>query len=71
MPLSGLIADSFGWEFVYYFFGTIAMVFAIFWILLAHDSPKEHPRMNQVFFFPMVESLRIILETFFSLEVLK
>ena len=51
MPLSGLIADSFGWEYVYYFFGAIAMAFAILWIALAHDSPKDHHRMNKAFIF--------------------
>ncbi len=51
MPLSGVIADSFGWEYVYYFFGVIAMAFAILWIVLAHNSPKDHQRMNQAIIF--------------------
>ncbi len=48
LPLSGLLADTLGWEYVYYFFGSVAVFFSIVWSILAHDSPSKHPRITQV-----------------------
>ncbi len=48
LPLSGLLADTLGWEYVYYFFGGVAVLFSIVWSALAHDSPSKHPRITQV-----------------------
>jgi ACS family sodium-dependent inorganic phosphate cotransporter len=48
LPLSGLLADAFGWEYVYYFFGGAALLFSLIWAFLAHDSPSKHPRISEV-----------------------
>ncbi len=48
LPLSGLLADTLGWEYVYYFFGSVAVFFSIVWSILAHDSPSKHPRISKV-----------------------
>ena len=50
MPLSGLLAAAFGWEYDFYFFGAIALAFSILWLFLAHDSPSQHLTMDEVVF---------------------
>jgi len=48
LPLSGLLADNFGWEYVYYFFGGAALIFSALWAVLAYDAPNKHPRISEV-----------------------
>ena len=47
MPLSGLIADYFGWAWVFYFFGLLGVVWSFFWFILVTDSPSEHPKISK------------------------
>eukprot|EP00794_Sanderia_malayensis_P011312 gene11312-12496_t len=42
MMFSGLIADSFSWPKVFYFFGAITMVWGAIWFWLVTDSPFNH-----------------------------
>ncbi len=42
-PIAGLLIDSFGWESVFYFTGTVELVWCLAWYRLAHDSPSDHP----------------------------
>lgn len=45
-PLCGFIIDRFGWPYVFYTTGSLAMLWCIMWYLLAFNSPKEHPRIS-------------------------
>ncbi|XP_057302082.1 sialin-like [Hydractinia symbiolongicarpus] len=46
MPLSGLIADNFGWPWVFYSFGLMAIIWSFFWFMLITDSPKDQPKIS-------------------------
>ncbi len=48
IPLSGVLADAFGWESVFYIFGGAAVSFSILWAVFIHESPNEHPRISKV-----------------------
>ncbi len=49
--LSGYLSDNFGWEFSFYFFGFVAIVFAMAWNQICFNSPDSHPEIKQVRFF--------------------
>ncbi|XP_065565869.1 putative inorganic phosphate cotransporter [Artemia franciscana] len=44
--LTGLIIENIGWEAVFYVEGCFGVVWAVFWLLLVHDNPEEHPRIS-------------------------
>jgi MFS family permease len=43
---SGLIADSLGWEAVFYIQGSLAVVVVAAWLHVVYDSPELHPRIS-------------------------
>lgn len=43
---SGLIAQSLGWEAVFYIQGSLALVVVAAWLFFVYDSPKLHPRIS-------------------------
>jgi len=43
MGLSGFLTESLGWPSVFYIFGALTAVIAIFWFILCADSPDVHP----------------------------
>ncbi|KKI89686.1 glucarate transporter [Bacillus sp. SA1-12] len=45
-PIMGYITYKFGWEYVFYFMGTIGIIVAFIWLKTIHN-PKEHPRISQ------------------------
>ena len=45
--LAGYVADSLGWEAVFYVTGGLSMVWVVAWFLLVWDSPALHPRISQ------------------------
>ena len=45
--LSGVLADEFGWEWIFYFFGIIGCIWCFAWIWICFDSPAKHPRISQ------------------------
>ncbi|XP_077967299.1 sialin-like isoform X2 [Styela clava] len=45
LPLSGLLAATFGWQSVFYVTGSIGCVWSLLWLILIYDSPSEHPRI--------------------------
>ena len=47
-PISSIMAEKFGWESVFYTFGTAGCVWFIFWVFLIFDDPNSHPRISQV-----------------------
>ena len=42
--ISGIIADAWGWESVFYIEGGSCFVWLLLWILFAADTPSTHPR---------------------------
>ena len=46
--LSGAIAESFGWEWDFYFFGIVGLVSGFFWIFLVSSTPSQHRRISKV-----------------------
>ena len=46
MPLCGYLCEKVGWESVFYVFGTVGIVWFIFWSLLVYDGPELHPRIS-------------------------
>jgi ACS family glucarate transporter-like MFS transporter len=44
-PIMGAITHQFGWQAVFYFMGTIGLLFAVIWPRLIHN-PREHPKAN-------------------------
>ena len=43
------MAEKFGWESVFYTFGSAGCIWFIFWIVLVFDGPSVHPRISQVY----------------------
>ena len=41
MPLTGIICDYLGWEAAFYIFGSVGIVWFIFWAILIYDSPEK------------------------------
>ena len=50
LSLSGYLAEELGWEWDFYFFGILGLVFCCFWMILIHSSPSRHPKISKVFF---------------------
>jgi predicted MFS family arabinose efflux permease len=48
VPLSGILADNFGWESIFYFFGGAAMIESILWAFYIHEAPHNHPTISEV-----------------------
>lgn len=46
MALSGIIAHSLGWPSIYYFFGTVGIIWTILWIFLTSETPEKHPLIS-------------------------
>ncbi len=46
LPFSGILADTLGWEAVFYVEGGLAMIWCVLWIFLVYDSPQDHPRIH-------------------------
>ena len=69
--LSGLLADEFGWEWVFYFFGILGCIWCVAWTFICHDSPAKHPRISEVSrvriqFYGCFKSQILIIRTFSS-----
>lgn len=41
MPLSGILAQSLGWESLFYVFGAIGCVWFIAWIIIVREGPEK------------------------------
>ncbi|XP_072125414.1 vesicular glutamate transporter 3 [Mobula birostris] len=46
MPLAGLLVQYKGWSSVFYVYGMFGMIWYIFWLLLAYQSPAKHPTIT-------------------------
>ncbi|XP_055627576.1 sialin [Toxorhynchites rutilus septentrionalis] len=43
MPLSGVFANAYGWESVFYIFGVVGCIWFVAWIFLVKTSPEVDP----------------------------
>ena len=46
-PINGWLAVEFGWQFIFYFTGTVAMLFSAALGYCCHDTPAEHDTISQ------------------------
>ncbi|KAJ3658710.1 hypothetical protein Zmor_010435 [Zophobas morio] len=44
--LGGFLISEYGWPSVFYFSGTISLLWSGFWFYLIYDSPRQHPRIS-------------------------
>lgn len=44
---SGMMADSLGWEAVFYIEGSLSLVVVSLWLFFVYDAPKVHPRISK------------------------
>ena len=48
LPISGVISSDWGWEYAFYLFGSLTLVWLVFWAMLIRNSPGEHPTISEV-----------------------
>ncbi len=46
-PISSLMGDNFGWESIFYTFGSVGCVWFVFYAFLAYSDADEHPRISE------------------------
>ena len=49
LSLSGILAEKWGWESIFYVFGSLSMIISLLWMFCVHESPSHHPRISEVF----------------------
>ena len=47
MPLSGIFAKFFGWQSIFYIFGSVAMIWFVLWMLIVRKSPEADPYISK------------------------
>jgi MFS transporter, ACS family, solute carrier family 17 (sodium-dependent inorganic phosphate cotransporter), other len=47
LPVSGLLAASVGWEWVFYVFGIIGCVWTVAWLVIVRRSPAKDPFISE------------------------
>lgn len=40
LPISGILAQTLGWESIFYVFGVIGCIWTVFWLMFVRQSPK-------------------------------
>lgn len=46
LPLSGLLADTVGYQAPFYAYGTFGIIWYMFWIWLCFENPRKHPAIS-------------------------
>ncbi|XP_032230700.2 sialin [Nematostella vectensis] len=46
MPLSGFLAQRFGWSTIFYVFGVFGIIWTLLWFSIVKNSPSEDPRIT-------------------------
>ena len=46
LPFSGILADSLGWEWVFYIQGGLSLIWCVLWLVFVYDTPQSHPRIH-------------------------
>lgn len=47
LPVSGILAQSYGWESVFYVFGAIGCIWTVLWLIFVRKSPKSDPFISE------------------------
>lgn len=47
LPLSGVLAQHMGWEWIFYVFGVIGLTWCFAWWWVVHDSPEEDRKITE------------------------
>jgi MFS transporter, ACS family, glucarate transporter len=47
LPILSVIIAKWGWQFSFYLFGIIGVIFAILWYVLFRNKPEDHPFISQ------------------------
>jgi MFS transporter, ACS family, solute carrier family 17 (sodium-dependent inorganic phosphate cotransporter), other len=47
LAASGYLVAAFGWESVFYVFGAVGLVLAVFWYWIIKDSPSGDPKLSE------------------------
>lgn len=46
MPVCAWVVTTWGWESVFFFSGTVTLLWATAWWFLVFDTPSQHPRLG-------------------------
>lgn len=46
LPFSGILADTLGWESVFYVQGGLSIIWCFLWVIFVYDTPEDHPRIH-------------------------
>uniref|UniRef100_A0A1B0A1J9 Major facilitator superfamily (MFS) profile domain-containing protein n=1 Tax=Glossina pallidipes TaxID=7398 RepID=A0A1B0A1J9_GLOPL len=46
LPLSGLLADTIGYQAPFYAYGVFGIIWYMFWLWLCFESPRKHPAIS-------------------------
>ena len=53
LPLSGLLAEYVGWEWIFYVFGLVGLLWCLAWWWIVRDSPEDDRHISdQVIYSP-------------------
>ncbi|XP_065341535.1 sialin-like isoform X1 [Cloeon dipterum] len=47
LPLSGYLAETFGWASIFYVFGVIAIIWCIVWLIVVSETPQEDKQITE------------------------
>ena len=48
LATSGLISYHIGWEYIFYIYGSIGVLWTVLWLFFVFESPTNHPRISKV-----------------------
>ncbi|CAG9830857.1 unnamed protein product [Diabrotica balteata] len=48
MPMCSLIASSLGWEYIFYIFGAVGLLWYLIWIIIVASTPSKDKRINPI-----------------------
>ncbi|KAL1131947.1 hypothetical protein AAG570_011558, partial [Ranatra chinensis] len=46
LPISGLLANYFGWESIFYVTGSVGVIWSIAWWIIVKDRPEDDPKIS-------------------------
>lgn len=46
-PITGLLCQTWGWEYVFYIYGGLGVAWFFLWIAFVYDSPTKHPSISE------------------------
>ena len=69
LPISGLLADAYGWQSVFYIFGVLGCIWFVFWALLVFSTPASHRRISPVSKHSKLKQRKRIVRALQELEI--